>query len=98
MTRNGTALGLGLAFVLGCFAAPMTQQFVVRPAQAAPEGVHKWEQYCSVSPGYSVQEATQNANQDLRNRGLEGWEITSTTSANNPNGFVLVTCFRRPLP
>jgi hypothetical protein len=84
MTRNETVLSIGLAFAIGCAVAPVAQQYVVRPAGAAPAGVQRWEQYCSLFPSLDpvqqarANEAMKKVDLELRNRGLEGWELTST--------------------
>ena len=102
MTRNQIALLLVFSFVLGCVVAPMANQFVVRPASAAPEGARKWEQYCSFQSvrhwPNKAEEYTDPTNADLKQRGLEGWELTSTTAVIG-NGYTmgLSYCFKRPI-
>ena len=102
MTRNQTLIIIGIAFVIGCIAGPMANQVVVRPAQAAPEGARKWEQYCSfrkVDHGpVPFDDINGNTNDDLKSRGLEGWELTSTAPI-TANGYTngLAYCFRRPI-
>jgi hypothetical protein len=91
---------VGLAFVLGCFAAPAAQQLVARPVQAAPEGTRKWEQYCSYfqqpASGISAHEMADQLTPELKNRGLEGWELVTVTIA--PGNFAgYAYCFKRPI-
>jgi hypothetical protein len=61
----------------------VVSSFVVRPAHAVPPNVQKWAQYCSP---YSVPGEIPNAamtagaiNPDLKNRGLEGWELIAVS-------------------
>jgi hypothetical protein len=103
MKHNRIPFVVLLAFVLGCFAGPMANQFVVRPAQAAPEGVRKWEQYCSyyATSGYITEgDLRSNVNPDLKNRGLEGWELVSAGplgARSNMDTSGILYCFRRPI-
>jgi hypothetical protein len=105
MTHKQTVLSLGIAFVLGCVAAPVANQLAIRPAQAAPEGVRKWEQYCSYQRAQLVGwdklygALTSTINADLKARGLEGWELASTTPiAGGGTIDGLIYCMRRPIP
>jgi hypothetical protein len=99
MTRNQTLITICIAFVMGCIAGPMASQVVVRPARAEPNGARKWEQYCSFRKVGYWDDVINDTNQDLKARGLEGWELASTallTEHGNAEG--LSYCFRRPIP
>jgi hypothetical protein len=103
MNRNQSVLTLCLAFVLGCVAMPITQKYVVRPANAAPEGVKKWEQYCTYKATNhwpnEFGEYGNPANEDMKQRGLEGWELISTAPIAVAQGRTvgLSYCFKRPI-
>jgi hypothetical protein len=105
MPIRQTAIGLVLAFFVGCLVAPMVNQLLIRRAQAAPDGLKKWEQSCTVfaSGGYltrSGPEQLGRANEEIKSRGLDGWELVSvsaTTASGNADGIVgIVYCFKRP--
>jgi hypothetical protein len=100
MTRT-QSLALPFAFVLGCLAAPLAEQYVARPAQAAPEGVRKWDQWCT-SRLFSFgddPEALAELNQDLKSRGAEGYEVASNIGMPAVGGgFRMFYCLRRPIP
>jgi hypothetical protein len=100
MTHKQMVISLGVAFVLGCAVAPVANQVAIRPAQAAPEGVRRWEQYCSFQhrQSESIESLTTSVNADLKARGIEGWELASSvpyTWGGTIGG--LIYCFRRPI-
>jgi hypothetical protein len=104
MARNETVLALGLAFAVGCAVAPVAQQYLVRPAGAAPAGVKRWEQYCSWQNQSAqstwtdtIDEVTKTVSNDLKNRGQEGWELVSLSPVGTGVGTVIY-CFKRPIP
>jgi invasion protein IalB len=101
MTRTPSVFGLGFAFVLGCVAAPLAQQYVARPASAAPESARRWEQYCTSQRGGMVSNFTDvndKVNEDLKQRGLEGFELVSVSNDRGGSQLGFVYCFKRPLP
>lgn len=97
------SLSLLLALTIGCATGAVVRDFVVAPAHAVPPGVQKWAQFCSPydkhgqyleAPG--VAEAI---NPDLKNRGLEGWELVSATPmASFGHTSSILYCFRQPMP
>jgi hypothetical protein len=92
-----------LFFLLGCVAAPLVNRSLIRPASAASEGVRKWEQYCSfrqVAGGPTKFDGINSqANEDLKARGLEGWELTSTMPLTLSGHTLGISyCFRRSIP
>jgi hypothetical protein len=102
MIRNQNLVGVCIALVVGCLVGPMFNQVGMRPAHAAPERVPKWEQYCSFrkvdhTPA-KFDDINGQTNEDLRARGLEGWELTSFAPITQ-GGFTnsLSYCFRRQL-
>jgi hypothetical protein len=103
MIRNQNLVAVCFALVVGCIVSPMFNLIGVRPARAAPERAPKWEQYCSFrkvdhAPA-KFDDINSQTNEDLKARGLEGWELTSIapiTLSGHTNG--LSYCFRRPIP
>ncbi len=105
MNRNTAGLTVVGAFVVGCVAAPLAQQLVVRPAGAAPEGVRKWQQYCAstLSQGGfgrtgDFTDIGDKLNEDLTNRGAEGWELVTVAVDRMGTPARYLYCFRRPVP
>src|SRR5262249_29399815 len=105
MTPKQTVLSLGIAFVLGCVAAPVANQIAIRPAQAAPPGVGRWQQYCAyqellnASKHEHFVEFAKDLSEDMKQRGLEGWELASTSPIARFHGGTegFIYCFRRPI-
>jgi hypothetical protein len=82
-------------------AAPLAEQYVARPAQAAPAGVTKWDQWCTSRsfPYGEFAEALTGLNADLKNRGAEGYEIVTMTEVpSNGGNLHMFYCVRRPIP
>lgn len=87
------------AFVLGCAAAPLAQQMVSRPARAA-DGTKKFDQWCSMRTlSYGDDpEGLQKINDDLKARGLEGYELVTTVGSPTAGAaFRVYYCVKRPL-
>jgi hypothetical protein len=89
---------LAVAFIVGCATGPVMQEVVKeRPAVAqAPAGARKWEQFCTYRIN-SYDALADKANPDLKEQGLQGWELVSF-SITNPNPTIAYYCFKRPLP
>lgn len=90
-----------LSLLVGCAGGAMMHDYVVAPARAVPANVQKWAQFCTPysGPGYiRAADVAEAINPDLKNRGLEGWELVSAvafTSQGTASGALY--CFRQPL-
>src|SRR5438876_10906466 len=95
-------VSLAVMFALGCAAGPAISAFVVRPAHAVPANVQKWTQFCAPYGGHGYLDAADIAgaiNPDIKNRGLEGWELVSAVPIAAGGGYTgsALYCFRQPL-
>jgi hypothetical protein len=110
MTNRRSVLGVSLAFVLGCVAAPLVQQLVARPAHAQGSPTQKWEQFCeplTTKGRYLVaSDLTNVVNPVLKEKGAAGWELVSVSLLNSGSTDTVggsagtigaVYCFRKPL-
>jgi hypothetical protein len=95
MTRIQIVLALSAAFVLGCVAAPVVSR-ALAPAYAQPAAARKWQQFCTFRRSSSAQtgaDLIDPVNQDLKEKGDEGWELSGTV---DNDGNIITYCFKRP--
>ena len=82
-------------FGLGYVAALLGQHWVDTPAHAS-DGGRKFDQWCT-RPKVDGSEGLKNLNDDLKARGLEGYELVSTNVILGPGGTTMYYCVKRPL-
>ena len=93
MSTGGFRPRLIVAFVIGCGAATVAQDYIVPPAAA--QGAQQWEHYCEKASwdefgGGVFKQAV----------GAQGWELATMTTAVRARGMTatveVLACFKRP--
>jgi hypothetical protein len=88
--------GIIFAFALGCSTFVVAGE--IKPRAAAAQNVaRKWEQFCTYRSG-QADEVSAKMNPDLKQKGLEGWELTTVTITETTTPRVAYYCFKRALP
>jgi hypothetical protein len=88
---------IGIAFLVGS-AAVVLGQAVIAPRSAVAQATpRKWEQFCTFRKAKTTN-LPDAMNPDLKEKGIQGWEIVTMTNSFQEGEAFTYYCFKRPVP